>query len=81
MVPGRGAAGVARVLAADRAGQLPGVLPRSHPGAHFAAVPPGQAKHVTCISGAVLDVIVDIRAGSPAYGRWEAGARTLLSGG
>ena len=32
MVPGRGAAGVARVLAADRAGQLPGVPPGSHPG-------------------------------------------------
>ena len=41
-------------------------------GAHFAAVPPGQAKYVTCLSGAVLDVIVDIRAGSPAYGRREA---------
>ena len=41
-------------------------------GVHFASVPPGQAKYVTCVSGAVLDVIVDIRVGSPGYGRWEA---------
>src|ERR1035438_7623840 len=41
-------------------------------GVHFATVPPGQAKYVTCVSGAILDVIVDIRVGSPDYGRWEA---------
>ncbi|WP_436531129.1 dTDP-4-dehydrorhamnose 3,5-epimerase family protein [Actinoplanes sp. HUAS TT8] len=41
-------------------------------GVHFADVPPGQAKYVTCVSGAVLDVIVDIRAGSPTFGQWEA---------
>jgi dTDP-4-dehydrorhamnose 3,5-epimerase len=41
-------------------------------GVHFADVPPGQAKYVSCVSGAVLDVIVDIRTGSPSYGRWEA---------
>jgi dTDP-4-dehydrorhamnose 3,5-epimerase len=41
-------------------------------GVHFAIVPPGQAKYVTCVSGVVLDVIVDIRVGSPGYGRWEA---------
>src|SRR6201987_5288228 len=41
-------------------------------GVHFASVPPGQAKSVTCVSGAVLDVIVDVRVGSPTYGRWEA---------
>jgi dTDP-4-dehydrorhamnose 3,5-epimerase len=41
-------------------------------GVHFATVPPGQAKYVTCVGGAVLDVIVDIRVGSPGYGRWEA---------
>ena len=37
-------------------------------GIHFADVPPGQAKYVTCPSGAVLDVIVDIRVGSPTFG-------------
>jgi dTDP-4-dehydrorhamnose 3,5-epimerase len=40
-------------------------------GIHFADVPPSQAKYVTCLSGAVLDVVVDIRVGSPTYGRWE----------
>lgn len=41
-------------------------------GIHYADVPPGQAKYVTCLSGAVLDVIVDIRVGSPTFGKWEA---------
>lgn len=41
-------------------------------GIHYASVPPSQAKYVTCMSGAVLDVVVDIRVGSPTFGRWEA---------
>ncbi|GIE88889.1 dTDP-4-dehydrorhamnose 3,5-epimerase family protein [Actinoplanes regularis] len=41
-------------------------------GVHFADVPPGQAKYVTCVSGAVLDVVVDLRVGSPTFGQWEA---------
>ncbi|KUO07755.1 dTDP-4-dehydrorhamnose 3,5-epimerase [Streptomyces sp. DSM 15324] len=41
-------------------------------GVHAAAVPPGQAKLVTCVGGAVLDVVVDIRVGSPTFGKWEA---------
>jgi dTDP-4-dehydrorhamnose 3,5-epimerase len=41
-------------------------------GIHFADVPPSQAKYVTCASGAVLDVIVDLRVGSPAFGTWDA---------
>lgn len=41
-------------------------------GLHFADVPPGQAKYVTCASGAVLDVVVDIRVGSPTFGQWDA---------
>ena len=41
-------------------------------GIHFADVPPGQAKYVTCVKGAVLDVVVDIRTGSPTYGTWDA---------
>ncbi|MFJ3978893.1 dTDP-4-dehydrorhamnose 3,5-epimerase [Streptomyces sp. NPDC090021] len=40
-------------------------------GIHFADVPRGQAKYVTCVRGAVLDVIVDLRVGSPTFGRWE----------
>jgi dTDP-4-dehydrorhamnose 3,5-epimerase len=38
-------------------------------GVHFADVPPGQAKYVYCPRGAVLDVIIDIRVGSPTFGR------------
>jgi dTDP-4-dehydrorhamnose 3,5-epimerase len=41
-------------------------------GIHFADVPPGQAKYVTCASGTILDVAVDLRTGSATYGRWEA---------
>jgi dTDP-4-dehydrorhamnose 3,5-epimerase len=37
-------------------------------GVHFALVPPGQAKYVYCPSGRVLDVVVDIRVGSPTFG-------------
>lgn len=41
-------------------------------GIHFADVPPGQAKYVYCAAGAVLDVVVDLRTGSPTYGSWHA---------
>lgn len=40
-------------------------------GVHFADVPPGQAKYVTCVRGAVLDVVVDVRTGSPTFGAVE----------
>jgi dTDP-4-dehydrorhamnose 3,5-epimerase len=41
-------------------------------GIHFAEVPPGQAKYVTCVSGAILDIAVDVRVGSPTFGRWDS---------
>jgi dTDP-4-dehydrorhamnose 3,5-epimerase len=41
-------------------------------GIHYCDVPPGQAKYVTCISGTILDVVVDLRVGSPTFARWEA---------
>ena len=37
-------------------------------GVHFADVPPSQAKYVYCTRGAVLDVVVDLRVGSPTFG-------------
>jgi dTDP-4-dehydrorhamnose 3,5-epimerase len=37
-------------------------------GVHFALVPPGQAKYVYCPAGTVLDVVVDVRVGSPTFG-------------
>ena len=41
-------------------------------GIHFADVPPSQAKYVMCPRGAVLDVVVDIRVGSPTFGQWDS---------
>lgn len=41
-------------------------------GLHFAQLPPSQAKYVTCASGSVFDVVVDIRLGSPTFGRWDS---------
>lgn len=38
-------------------------------GLHFQLPPHAQAKLVRCIRGAVMDVVVDIRRGSPSYGR------------
>jgi dTDP-4-dehydrorhamnose 3,5-epimerase len=33
---------------------------------------PGESKLVRCSAGAVFDVVVDLRRGSPSFGRWEA---------
>jgi dTDP-4-dehydrorhamnose 3,5-epimerase len=40
-------------------------------GVHFTEVPPGQAKYVCCAWGALLDVVVDVRVGSPTFGQWD----------
>lgn len=41
-------------------------------GVHFTLLPPGTAKYVTCTRGRALDMVVDIRPGSPTFGRCEA---------
>jgi dTDP-4-dehydrorhamnose 3,5-epimerase len=41
-------------------------------GIHYALVPPSQAKFVFAPRGALLDVIVDIRVGSPTFGQWDS---------
>jgi dTDP-4-dehydrorhamnose 3,5-epimerase len=41
-------------------------------GLHYADVPPGQAKYIQCVSGALLDLVVDIRVGSETFGQWDA---------
>ncbi len=51
-------------ISVSRAGTVRGI--------HFADVPPGQAKYVQCLSGLILDVVVDIRVGSPTFGTWDA---------
>jgi dTDP-4-dehydrorhamnose 3,5-epimerase len=51
-------------LSVSRAGTVRGV--------HYADVPRGQAKYVTCVRGAVLDVVIDIRVGSPTFGAMDS---------
>ena len=41
-------------------------------GIHFSTAPEGQAKWVTCSSGSIWDVVVDIRPSSPTYKKWVA---------
>lgn len=41
-------------------------------GLHFQAPPFAQAKLIRVLRGAMFDVAVDIRRGSPSYGRWVA---------
>jgi NDP-hexose 3,5-(Or5-) epimerase len=47
-------------------------------GIHGTAVPPGQAKLVTCVQGVALDVVVDLRVGSSTFGRFDT---TVLEAG
>jgi dTDP-4-dehydrorhamnose 3,5-epimerase len=49
-------------------------------GLHFQSAPNPQAKLVRVLRGAIFDVAVDIRPGSPTYGRW-AGAELTADGG
>lgn len=41
-------------------------------GMHFQLPPHDHAKVVTCVAGKVLDVVVDLRAGSPSFGRFHS---------
>ena len=41
-------------------------------GFHFQRPPHAQTKLVRCVRGRLLDVAVDIRSGSPTYGKWVA---------
>ena len=46
-------------------------------GLHFQKPPFAQGKLIRVISGAVIDVVVDLRKGSPTYGKWVS---TILTG-
>ena len=41
-------------------------------GIHWADSPPGQAKFVSCHMGSIIDVVVDLRAGSVTFGNWDS---------
>ena len=49
-------------------------------GLHFQSPPHAQAKLVRCGGGAIFDVAVDIRKGSPTYGHWEGYKLTAENG-
>jgi dTDP-4-dehydrorhamnose 3,5-epimerase len=57
-------------------------------GIHYSIAPRGQAKWITCVSGSIQDVIVDIRPGSSTFGQWidvelmgDSGKAVLISEG
>jgi dTDP-4-dehydrorhamnose 3,5-epimerase len=41
-------------------------------GIHYTETPPGQAKYVSCVRGAFLDVVVDLQPDSPTFGAWDS---------
>ncbi len=49
-------------------------------GLHFQSPPHAQAKLVRCIRGAIWDVAVDIRGGSPTYAQWVAAELSARNG-
>ena len=57
-------------------------------GIHYSIAPRGQAKWITCVSGSIQDVIVDIRPESKTFGHWidvelegDSGKAVLISEG
>jgi dTDP-4-dehydrorhamnose 3,5-epimerase len=49
-------------------------------GMHYQRAPHAEAKLVTCISGAIFDVAVDLRPDSPTYRRWVGAELAAASG-
>ncbi len=41
-------------------------------GIHYTRTPPGTGQYVHCPQGRGLDFIVDLRVGSPTFGKWDA---------
>ena len=57
-------------------------------GIHYSIAPRGQAKWITCVSGSIQDIIVDIRPNSKTFGQWvdvelkgDSGKAVLISEG
>ncbi len=49
-------------------------------GLHYQSPPAAQTKLVRCVAGAIFDVAVDARKGSPTYGQWEGKTLTPETG-
>lgn len=49
-------------------------------GMHFQRAPHAEAKLVRCERGAIWDVIIDLRPGSPSYRRWQGFALSAENG-
>lgn len=49
-------------------------------GLHFQKAPNTQGKLIRALRGAILDVVVDVRAGSPTYGQWVSAELTAEGG-
>ena len=54
--------------------------PQTFRGLHFQRAPHAQAKLVRCITGSVLDILVDIRRGSPTFGQSHQVTLTAAKG-
>lgn len=49
-------------------------------GIHSVSIPPGQAKFVTCVRGVLRDIVVDLRIGSPTFGKHQVNELDADSG-
>jgi dTDP-4-dehydrorhamnose 3,5-epimerase len=49
-------------------------------GLHFQTAPATQGKLIRALRGAIFDVAVDVRPGSPTYGRWASAELTAEGG-
>jgi dTDP-4-dehydrorhamnose 3,5-epimerase len=49
-------------------------------GLHFQTAPAAQGKLIRTLRGAIFDVVVDVRPGSPSYGRWVSADLTAEGG-